>query len=268
MDNLPVFYRKRYGLIVQIQSFLQEGLSKREIARRLGISRNTVTRYREGEPLTLCQGGIRRSKLAPYHDMIVECLNGGYSKSKTVKSIYAEGYTGALSTAFEYLSKLELHTGKEFAPQPYIRTHTEAMKYRSGSKGRDSDYITRAGVFRYLWTNMELSDYQRDYILKQFPVIYILKKCIKDFRRIFDKRNMPLLCLFIQSYSESGIKEISSFAKGLYRDIDAVENAVASDLSNGFVEGVNNKLKMIKRSMYGRSSRKLLCIKMTYKNKP
>ncbi|KFX60152.1 hypothetical protein KU41_01310 [Clostridium botulinum] len=36
----------------------------------------------------------------------------------------------------------------------------------------------------------------------------------------------------------------------------------ASDLSNGFVEGTNSKLKMIKRTMYGRCSKKLLAAKL------
>lgn len=58
------------------------------------------------------------------------------------------------------------------------------------------------------------------------------------------------------------IKELASFANGLSKDIDAIENAVASELSNGFVEGTNSKLKMIKRTMYGRCSRKLLEAKL------
>ena len=52
-----------------------------------------------------------------------------------------------------------------------------------------------------------------------------------------------------------------SFAEGIKRDIDAVENAVAYDYSNGFVEGTNSKLKMIKRTMYGRCGKKLLTAK-------
>ncbi|MBQ3414356.1 MAG: transposase, partial [Clostridia bacterium] len=35
-----------------------------------------------------------------------------------------------------------------------------------------------------------------------------------------------------------------------------------SDLSNGFVEGTNSKLKMIKRTMYGRCGKKLLAAKL------
>lgn len=60
------------------------------------------------------------------------------------------------------------------------------------------------------------------------------------------------------------LKELASFAKGLNRDIDAVENAVASPLNNGFVEGTNSKLKTIKKAMYGRCGIKLLSAKLMY----
>ena len=74
-----------------------------------------------------------------------------------------------------------------------------------------------------------------------------------------------MLYLFIERYKNSNIKSIKSFAKGLERDIDAVENAVAYDYRNGFVEGTNSRLKMIKRTMYGRCGRKLLEAKLRYK---
>lgn len=65
-------------------------------------------------------------------------------------------------------------------------------------------------------------------------------------------------------YWEDGaqITPVASFAKGLERDIDAVENVVASPLNNGFVEGINNRTKMIKRVMYGRCGIELLAAKI------
>lgn len=78
---------------------------------------------------------------------------------------------------------------------------------------------------------------------------------------------MPMLYLFIEKYIHSNIKELCSFARGLLKDIDAVENAVASPLSNGFVEGTNNKLKMVKRMMYGRCGIVLLRAKMMLASK-
>ena len=52
-----------------------------------------------------------------------------------------------------------------------------------------------------------------------------------------------MLYLFVEKYSKSLLKPLRSFAEGLKRDIDAVENAVAYDYSNGFVEGTNSRLK-------------------------
>ena len=49
---------------------------------------------------------------------------------------------------------------------------------------------------------------------------------------LFSKKSLPFLYLFIDHYKASKIKELSSFANG-EKDISAVENAVASDLSNG-----------------------------------
>ena len=73
---------------------------------------------------------------------------------------------------------------------------------------------------------------------------------------------MPYLYLFIEKYKNSDLKELSRLASGLEKDLSAVENAIASPLSNGFVEGTNSKLKMIKRTMYGRCGKELLTAKL------
>ena len=72
------------------------------------------------------------------------------------------------------------------------------------------------------------------------------------------KNDIYTFYLFIEKYGNSRIRAIKSFAKGIKRGIDAVENAVAYDYSNGFVEGTNNRLKMIKRTMYGRCGKELM----------
>lgn len=128
---------------------------------------------------------------------------------------------------------------------------TECLKYKTGSKGKDKDYITREGVFRYMWMNTELSDNHKEYIYEKYPNIWELQCCIREFRNIFKNHNVPMLYLFVEKYSKNLLKPLRSFAEGLKRDIDAVENAVAYDYSNGFVEGTNSRLKMIKRTMYG-----------------
>ncbi len=71
MDNFPEFHNKRYELIIQIQKFNQEDCSNRKVARRLGLSRNTVAKYKTGDPRTLAQYGIRQSKLDIYRMILL-----------------------------------------------------------------------------------------------------------------------------------------------------------------------------------------------------
>ena len=174
MDNPPAFSEKRYKMICQIQKFLKEGCSYREIAKRMGVGRNTIAKYREGDPKELSMYGIQQSKLDPYYDFIVQCLNTGWSKSKTVKAIYGKGYTGSTSNAFQYLCKIEYKKNKYFEPQPYVRTMTEGLKYRRGSIGKEKDYITREGVFRHMWMNTELTTAHKNFIYSRYPKVWEL----------------------------------------------------------------------------------------------
>ena len=41
---------------------------------------------------------------------------------------------------------------------------TEALKYRTGSIGKEKDYITREGIFRYMWMNTELTVEHKNFI--------------------------------------------------------------------------------------------------------
>ena len=58
-----------------------------------------------------------------------------------------------------------------------------------------------------------------------------------------------------------GVTELDAFVRGLKHDFDAVKNAIITDYSNGIIEGHINKIKVIKRIMYGR------CHFETLKNK-
>lgn len=61
---------------------------------------------------------------------------------------------------------------------------------------------------------------------------------------------------------EALISELSSYISGLSNDIEAVKNAITLKYNNGLAEGNVNKLKVIKRIMYGRNSFELLKAKL------
>jgi transposase len=56
----------------------------------------------------------------------------------------------------------------------------------------------------------------------------------------------------------SGIYAMQRFARTIRRDLEAVRNAVLEPWSNGQTEGQINKLKTLKRAMYGRAGVDLL----------
>ncbi len=57
---------------------------------------------------------------------------------------------------------------------------------------------------------------------------------------------------------QSKLKEFKSFARGWSEDYEAVMNALRYEWSNGQLEGQVNRLKLIKRMMYGRAKFDLL----------
>jgi transposase len=72
------------------------------------------------------------------------------------------------------------------------------------------------------------------------------------------KSKAGLLKKWLKQAVATGIKELKSFAKGLISEFEAVKNAVTMPWSNGQVERQINKLKTIKRQMYGQASFELL----------
>ena len=65
---------------------------------------------------------------------------------------------------------------------------------------------------------------------------------------------------WIADAGDAGLPGISSFAKGLKQDLDAVTNGLTMPWSSGPVEGRVNHItfKMIKRQMFGRAGLPLL----------
>jgi transposase len=62
----------------------------------------------------------------------------------------------------------------------------------------------------------------------------------------------------------SGIAELEAFAMKLLHDTDAVVAAMTLPYSQGQTEGRLNKLKLVKRSMYGRGKFDLLRQRVLY----
>jgi transposase len=63
---------------------------------------------------------------------------------------------------------------------------------------------------------------------------------------------------WIAAVENDDLPDLHRFARGLKGDYDAVRNGLTLPYSSGAVEGNINRIKMIKRQMYGRASFNLL----------
>ena len=163
-------------------------------------------------------------------------------------------------------------TIRKYAKELAHERGDDISRYRKDPKAGDKEtlktltaktvVIKKQDIIKLLWMNKPIESINRDSLYRKYPIIHKLQICINEFRHIFIYKSIPRLYLFIERYKKSEYASIASFAKGLERDIDAVENAVVSPLSNGFVEGINNRTKMIKRIMYGRCGLELLSAKI------
>lgn len=85
-----------------------------------------------------------------------------------------------------------------------------------------------------------------------------LREAYISFKQTMKGGDVNALDDWIKKYSESRFKGIAIFAKHMWKDIDAIRNAIRYRYSNGIAEGLNNKIKAIKREMYGRARKDLL----------
>jgi transposase len=90
------------------------------------------------------------------------------------------------------------------------------------------------------------------------PQIADAQRLLETFRTVVSERQIDQLDPWLEPCERSGISELVGFAQGLRRDYAAVTAALRYEWSQGPVEGHVNRLKTIKRQMYGRAGFALL----------
>lgn len=91
-------------------------------------------------------------------------------------------------------------------------------------------------------------------MIKKYPHIGYLYTTLKEFHRIVFSQKPDELETWISDTVTYDIPEVVSFLDSIRKDIDAVKNGIKLQYNNGLAEGSVNKLKLIKRIMYGRNS--------------
>jgi len=268
-DPLSKAEQRRYEEIVRIQTYLSQGYSATVIKDMLHTTYFRVRRYAKGDPYKLCRfPSIKHHRVnyEHYREDIINYLQQNMQYKEIYARIKDDGYTGKHTQVKLYCHKLILELGIK-----HISKRNSVGVPIKEKQEINVHYVSSRDVFKYLWaTQIERNDTQNliinendvKYIFDKYPILSELQQSIDDFRAIYAAKDAKLMDSYIDKYKTSLIDALKSFANGLSLDIDAVKNSVISEMSNGFVEGNNSKVKLIKRSMYGRAKLPLLRAKI------
>ncbi|MFD5437335.1 transposase [Kitasatospora sp. NPDC127067] len=99
---------------------------------------------------------------------------------------------------------------------------------------------------------------QRKTLLAHCPELETTAGLVRSFAEMLTLLEGHRLPEWITEAMTSGLRGISTFANGLNSDYDAVEAGLTTQWNSGHVEGAVNRIKMLKRQMFGRASFPLL----------
>lgn len=94
--------------------------------------------------------------------------------------------------------------------------------------------------------------------LMSIPWFEEIYNAATSFYKIFKEPNDGQLAEWINEYRDTELNKLKTFITGIILDLKAVENGIKYPFSNGIVEDFVNKLKTIKRMMYGKAKLMLL----------
>ncbi|WP_371868313.1 transposase [Salinicoccus roseus] len=231
-----------------LQKYYADGYSITRISKQSNLHWKTVKRYLEmtGPPDTSRQK--RAKPLDVYHTQIIDWEAAGHPVHIIYEKLQGIGYTGAYGAVKVFIA--------------------EIRKKKRAKAPMDTEYHSRRDIRRILWQNHLEDDSEREIInrvLKQYPQIQPVYAFISGFRETIalkDHTGFIKLILYEQERKDPLTKH---FIRRLLSDFKSTVNAIVYTESNGFVEGNVNRLKTLKRMMYGRAGFKLLRQRMLYR---
>ncbi|MGX1373139.1 transposase [Priestia megaterium] len=247
LPSLTEGEKKKWALIQRVQARYKDGCKKADVIREFSIDRKTLNKYLQ---LTCPPKIIKASfhSADPYRSTIVNLLQ----KRATIPHIFSvikqQGYDRSFSTLSDYITKLKRKRKQNVS---VTKVHVSKLKLQA-----------------YLWSRLTPTRKDRfifDRLFKVHKSFYQLKRIIQGFQHlIYHQKNEQSLMDWLSNAQKSNINEIKQFAAYIKTDIEAVKHALFYSWSNGIVEGNVNRLKVIKRQMYGRAKLDLLSKKVLY----
>ncbi|MDP9372946.1 MAG: ISL3 family transposase, partial [Chloroflexota bacterium] len=239
----------------QVVALRERGETVRAIARTAGVSIRTVQRFITAGRFPERQ--VRRrspSPLDPYLPYLDQQWAAGRRRGTVLwRELSAQGYTGARSTVYTYLARLRRQEARAreapgIAPAPATPVGTQRVS-------------PRQVTWLFLRPEADLDPGERHFLgalHERCADTATAYQLAQHFLRLLRERQRDGLEPWLAEAEGSGVPELRRFAAGLRRDQPAVEAGLAEAWSNGQTEGQVLRLKLVRRTMYGRGKLDLL----------
>jgi transposase len=252
-ERSQVFNAERRVRYEAVQALKREGYAVADIKRLLGIHFQTAQKFYHADAYP----AIVRPKRATMADRFDEYLRTRWNEGeRNVQQLFREvverGYKGSSLTLRRYLN-----TWRKRAP---IGEGPSTPKSRPVPSPKTTSWLL-------VKPEEKLEADQREFVaavLKGSEDVSVAQTLVKEFREILVGRKAAAIDGWMDRAFASGLPELRNFVVRLRKDGDAVRAAAQHTWSTGLVEGQINRLKLLKRQMYGRAKIDLLRIRLIH----
>jgi transposase len=249
---------RRHALHQQVWALHREGWTAPAIAQHVGMSLRTV--QRDLRTATFAGRKRRRdlgdSVLNPYKAYLLERWNAGcYTAMRLFRDLRQRGYAGGYGVVAAYARRLRQAQG---LPPGHRRAHQPLPAVAEPPCQPLTPRRATWLVLRREEKRTEAEAQQLAQLRTQQAEVAEAVDLAQDFATLVRQRQPAQLDPWLQRATTSTLEALQRFASGLRDDYEAVKAGVTLPWSTGPVEGHINRLKMLKRQMFGRARLDLL----------
>ncbi len=244
----------------------QQGWTAQAVAQHVGISSRTVFRFIRHTtfPERHARRQFKAALLDPFKTSLTDRWNAGCrNASQLFRAITAQGFGGRYGLVASYVRRMRAAQGLAATP----RTATTPVKVAEPS---EKPLTPKSATYLVLRREENREDADADKALlvqlqAQQSELATAITLTQDFAELVRQRQPEQLDGWLERAAHSALKAFERFANGLREDYEAVKAGVTLPWSTGPVEGHMNRLKMLKRQMFGRANIDLLRLRVLYK---